>query len=284
MIAPPAPRASAVVDPRIGDLGPALLALEDGSIFPGVAFGAPIAAGGDLVVDTSQTAFSGSAFPDKSTDRARAVYRPATAEIFQDAFKKQGLPVKVELADKPPASGSFIQARVLKIDAGSTAGSVAGNVLAGSVLGSNFGAGEATAEVNVRLMSAGATAPTREAPALATVLVPSGGTSPEAGDVAVADEGTWVFPFDEPPAPDADDNKAVAVADEDGETVYDVAFALMWADGTAPVQTDNEAYALASCEGCTAVAVAFQVVLVVGEGAPLAPANIAVAASADCTN
>ena len=55
MIAPPAPRASAVVDPRIGDLGPALLALEDGTVFPGVAFGAPVAAGGDLVVNTSQT-------------------------------------------------------------------------------------------------------------------------------------------------------------------------------------------------------------------------------------
>ena len=135
------------------------------------------------------------------------------------------------------------------------------------------------------VLPAGATAPTREAPQLATVLVPStSGTSPEAGDVAVADEDTWVFPFDEPPAPDADDNQAVAVADEDGETVYDVAFALIWADGTAPVQTDNEAYALASCEGCTAVAVAFQVVLVVGEGASLAPANIAVAASADCTS
>lgn len=55
--APPAPRASAIVDPRIGDLGPALLALEDGSVFPGVAFGAPIAAGGDLVVNTSQTGY-----------------------------------------------------------------------------------------------------------------------------------------------------------------------------------------------------------------------------------
>ena len=41
VIAPPAPRSSAVVDPRIGDHGPALLALEDGSVFPGVAFGAP---------------------------------------------------------------------------------------------------------------------------------------------------------------------------------------------------------------------------------------------------
>jgi len=54
---PPAPRPSAVVDPRIGDLGPAFLALEDGSVFPGVAFGAPVAAGGDLVVNTSQTGY-----------------------------------------------------------------------------------------------------------------------------------------------------------------------------------------------------------------------------------
>ena len=57
MIVPPPPRASAVVDPRIGDLGPALLALEDGTVFPGVAFGAPLAAGGDLVVNTSQTGY-----------------------------------------------------------------------------------------------------------------------------------------------------------------------------------------------------------------------------------
>ena len=55
--APPAPRASAIVDPRIGDIGPALLALEDGTIFEGVAFGAPVAAGGDLVVNTSQTGY-----------------------------------------------------------------------------------------------------------------------------------------------------------------------------------------------------------------------------------
>jgi carbamoyl-phosphate synthase small subunit len=54
---PPAPRSSAVVDPRIGDLGPALLALEDGTVFPGVAFGASVSAGGDLVVNTSQTGY-----------------------------------------------------------------------------------------------------------------------------------------------------------------------------------------------------------------------------------
>jgi carbamoyl-phosphate synthase small subunit len=57
VIVPPPPRASAVVDPRIGDLGPALLALEDGAVFPGIAFGAASAAGGDLVVNTSQTGY-----------------------------------------------------------------------------------------------------------------------------------------------------------------------------------------------------------------------------------
>jgi carbamoyl-phosphate synthase small subunit len=57
VISPPPPRASAVVDPRIGDLGPALLALEDGTVFPGIAFGASVAAGGDLVVNTSQTGY-----------------------------------------------------------------------------------------------------------------------------------------------------------------------------------------------------------------------------------
>lgn len=57
VIVPPPPRASAIVDPRIGDLGPALLALEDGTVFPGVAFGAPISTGGDLVVNTSQTGY-----------------------------------------------------------------------------------------------------------------------------------------------------------------------------------------------------------------------------------
>ena len=49
--------ADAVVDPRIGSHGPALLALEDGTVFPGVAFGAPVGSGGDLVVNTSQTGY-----------------------------------------------------------------------------------------------------------------------------------------------------------------------------------------------------------------------------------
>jgi len=54
---PPAPRPSAIVDPRVGHLGPAVLALEDGTVFPGIAFGAPAAAGGDMVVNTSQTGY-----------------------------------------------------------------------------------------------------------------------------------------------------------------------------------------------------------------------------------
>ena len=55
--APPSPRSTAIVDPRIGNHGPALLALEDGSTFDGFAFGAPVAGGGDLVVNTSQTGY-----------------------------------------------------------------------------------------------------------------------------------------------------------------------------------------------------------------------------------
>jgi carbamoyl-phosphate synthase small subunit len=54
---PPLPRADAIVDPRVGDAGPALLALEDGAVFPGIAFGASVASGGDLVVNTSQTGY-----------------------------------------------------------------------------------------------------------------------------------------------------------------------------------------------------------------------------------
>jgi carbamoyl-phosphate synthase small subunit len=54
---PPFPRPSAVVDPRVGDYGPALLALEDGTLFPGIAFGARCSGQGDLVVNTSQTGY-----------------------------------------------------------------------------------------------------------------------------------------------------------------------------------------------------------------------------------
>jgi carbamoyl-phosphate synthase small subunit len=57
MARPPFPLDSSIVDPRIGSCGPALLALEDGTLFRGVAFGADRGAGGDLVVNTSQTGY-----------------------------------------------------------------------------------------------------------------------------------------------------------------------------------------------------------------------------------
>jgi len=49
--------ADSVVDPRLGPHGPALLAMEDGSIFRGIAFGAAVGGGGDLVANTSQTGY-----------------------------------------------------------------------------------------------------------------------------------------------------------------------------------------------------------------------------------
>ena len=51
------PPPDSVVDPRLGAMGPALVALEDGTVFAGVAFGAPVASGGDLVMNTSQTGY-----------------------------------------------------------------------------------------------------------------------------------------------------------------------------------------------------------------------------------
>ncbi len=56
-LVPPAPDPDLIVDPRIGARGRSLLALEDGTVFAGVAFGADVAAGGDLVVNTSQTGY-----------------------------------------------------------------------------------------------------------------------------------------------------------------------------------------------------------------------------------
>ncbi len=134
--------------------------------------------------------------------------------------------------------------------------------------------------------------PTRDEPVLSVVLVPretdggttttatTAGTAPEAGDVELVDPGTWVFPFNRPPAPGEGDNQALAVNTEDGSTVYDVAFALVWAeDGVT--DNVNSAWALASCTDCTTVAVAFQVVLVLGQS-DIAPQNLAAAVNYSC--
>ena len=114
------------------------------------------------------------------------------------------------------------------------------------------------------------------------VLVPR--TSGD-GSAASGPEGqtapTWVFPFNRPLPPGEGDNQALAVNTADGSTVYDVAFALVWADGDSVVNT-NEAYALASCTDCQTVAVAFQVVLVVGEASVVVPQNLSGAVNYNC--
>lgn len=117
--------------------------------------------------------------------------------------------------------------------------------------------------------------PTAERPALALVLVPRGGATPDAP--------VWVFPFDRPVPPDDDGNQALAVNTTDGSAQYDVAFALVWVrDGESTER--NEAYALASCDGCTTVAVAFQVVLVVGRADTIVPENLAAAVNYACVD
>ena len=139
----------------------------------------------------------------------------------------------------------------------------------------------------------GAAPPTRDHPMLAVVLVPhdpgqepAGSTAPVAdgGPVSHASDGTWIFPIDQPLAPEAGDNQALAVNTTDGTVTYDTAFALVWADGETPADNTNEAYALASCDHCAAVAVAFQVVLVTGQADVAVPQNVSVALNYDCTS
>ena len=112
--------------------------------------------------------------------------------------------------------------------------------------------------------------PTAAHPAIAVVLTPRSGTGP-----------TWVFPFNRPAAPGPGDNQTIAIVTRDGGTVYDVSFALVWADQNT-VLNRNEAYAFASCTACRAVAVSFQVVLVVGQAHVVAPQNIAAAVTYHC--
>ena len=123
--------------------------------------------------------------------------------------------------------------------------------------------------------------PTEGEPQLAVIAQPSevdpdapAGEQPEA----------WVFPFDQPLAPEPGDNQALAVATEDGTVTYDVALALVWVEGGEAALNTNEAYAFASCDTCAAVSVAFQVVFVVGDNDVAAPQNLAAAVNYDCVN
>jgi putative peptide zinc metalloprotease protein len=119
--------------------------------------------------------------------------------------------------------------------------------------------------------------PSADRPALAMVLVPSARGGGDGG----AEAPTWVFPFNRPLAPGEGDNQALAVNTEDGSVVYDVTFALVWADQDAALNR-NEAYALASCRDCRTVAVAFQVVLLVGSVDVVVPQNLAAAVNYAC--
>ena len=92
----------------------------------------------------------------------------------------------------------------------------------------------------------------------------------------------WPFSFDPPRDARPQDNQARAVNTQDGATVYDVAFALVWVTDGQPVDQRNDAYALASCRECTTVAVAFQVVLVVDHSDVVVPENVAVAVNEQC--
>jgi len=132
--------------------------------------------------------------------------------------------------------------------------------------------------------------PTADKPQLALVLVPSGapgadGATGGGGEPATesgTDSPTWVFTFDQPDPPEAGDTQALAVNTTDNSVVYDVALAMVWADGQEDVDNVNSANAFASCSDCVTVAISFQVVLVVGQADVVIPQNIAQAVNWDC--
>jgi putative peptide zinc metalloprotease protein len=118
--------------------------------------------------------------------------------------------------------------------------------------------------------------PTAAHPVLAVVLVP------RPGQPGTASAPTWVFPFNRPAPPGVGDNQSLAVNTKNGSTVYDVAFALVWADSGQPVLNKNEAYAFSDCQHCQTTAVSFQVVLIVGEAHVVVPQNISAAVNYNC--
>ncbi len=134
----------------------------------------------------------------------------------------------------------------------------------------------------VALWPEGARKPTRDEPQLSMVLVPRQAATAGSAGTAGAAAPSWVFPFDRPAAPEDDGNQSLAVNTTDGSVVYDVAFALVWADDGDTVDTKNEAYAFASCADCAAVAVGFQVVLMVGQTDVIVPENLSAAANYNC--
>jgi putative peptide zinc metalloprotease protein len=126
--------------------------------------------------------------------------------------------------------------------------------------------------------------PSEDDPQLAMVLVPSDGADSGDSEAPPAVDGSdepWVFPFDKPLPPSEGDNQAAAFNTTDGSMVYDVAFALVWAEGDEVLNV-NEAHAYASCSNCVTVSVAFQVVLIMDDAQVVVPQNLAVAANYEC--
>ncbi|MDQ1628430.1 MAG: putative peptide zinc metalloprotease protein [Actinomycetota bacterium] len=147
-----------------------------------------------------------------------------------------------------------------------------GTVLDGLPIVQNSRAlGEGQVSATRTMLAQGASLGTKQQPQLALVLVPRKGSGAP----------TWVFPFNQPPPAGPGGNQALAVNTRDGATVYDVAFALVWADGDT-VLNRNEAYAFASCKRCKTVAVGFQVVLIVGQANVIVPQNLSAAANYGC--
>ena len=120
-------------------------------------------------------------------------------------------------------------------------------------------------------------APDADHPVLSLVLVPRG----KAADGSIAP--TWVFPFNRPAPPGIGDNQTLAVNTRSGTVVYDVAFAMVWADQNT-VLNKNEAYAFAHCQDCQATAISFQVVLIVGQAHVVVPQNISAAVNYNCVS
>ena len=80
-------------------------------------------------------------------------------------------------------------------------------------------------------MAGGRRRPTREDPQLAHGPGAPAVRHGQHGRPAAAPAApSWVFPFDKPAAPEDDGNQSLAVNTTDGSVVYDVAFALVWAE------------------------------------------------------
>ena len=77
---------------------PALLALEDGTVFPGIAFGAPVAAGGDLVVNTSPDRLPGDRHRPLVRRAGRGHDLPADRQLRPPRGRR---PVRAPMAARP---------------------------------------------------------------------------------------------------------------------------------------------------------------------------------------